>query len=127
MEKASVMKKVSGINKAKQIVGLKCPNCGKGHVFYKSGVPFFGAPKMRENCEVCHYKFDREPGYFLGAMYVSYGLAVFEGIVAFLLAKFLIFGLSALTLAFITTGVILFFAMWNFRLSRVIWMNIFPN
>jgi hypothetical protein len=121
------MKKVSGIEKIGQIVGLKCPNCGKGHVFYKSKIPFFGMPNMKETCDDCHYKFDREPGYFLGAMYVSYGLAVFEGIVAFLLAKFLIFGLTALSLALITAGMILFFAMWNFKLARVIWMNIFPN
>lgn len=121
------MEKISALNKLGHIVTLKCPNCGKAHVFYKQKIPFFGVPKMRETCEACHYKFDREPGYFLGAMYVSYGLAVFEGIVAFLLARFLIFGLTPLSLAFITTGIILFFAMWNFKLSRVIWMNIFPD
>jgi hypothetical protein len=121
------MEKISAINKIGHIASLKCPNCGQGKVFYGNKIPFFGIPKMRETCEVCHYKFDREPGYFLGAMYVSYGLAVFEGIVAFLLAKFLIFGLSALSLAMITAGVIVFFAMWNFKLARVIWMNIFPN
>src|SRR3954468_22292171 len=121
------MEKISAVNKIGQIVRLKCPNCGKGEVFYKNKLPFFGIPKMHETCEVFHYKYDREPGYFLGAMYVSYGLAVFEGIAAFLLAKFLIFGLSALSLALITTGTIVFFAMWNFKLARVIWMNIFPN
>ena len=31
---------------------------------------------MYERCEVCDLKFEREPGYFLGAMYVSYGLAL---------------------------------------------------
>jgi len=31
---------------------------------------------MHERCPVCDLKFDREPGYFLGAMYVSYGLGV---------------------------------------------------
>ena len=29
---------------------------------------------MREACEACGLKFNREPGYFLGAMYISYGL-----------------------------------------------------
>jgi len=120
------MEKIPVMKKAVQIAQMKCPNCGKGHVFYKSKVPFFGAPKMRETCEVCHYKFDREPGYFLGAMYVSYALAVAEGIGAFLLAYFL-FSLPALALAFVTTGVIVIFSMWNFKMSRIIWMNIFPN
>ena len=31
---------------------------------------------MYERCEVCNLKFEREPGYFLGAMYISYGLGL---------------------------------------------------
>jgi hypothetical protein len=31
---------------------------------------------MNERCPVCGLKFEREPGYFLGAMYVSYGLGI---------------------------------------------------
>jgi uncharacterized protein (DUF983 family) len=31
---------------------------------------------MCERCTVCGLKFEREEGYFLGAMYVSYGLAL---------------------------------------------------
>ena len=31
---------------------------------------------MLDNCPVCELKFEREQGYFLGAMYVSYGLSI---------------------------------------------------
>ena len=31
---------------------------------------------MRERCPVCDLKFEREEGYFLGAMYIGYGLAL---------------------------------------------------
>jgi len=31
---------------------------------------------MHEECSVCHLRYEREPGYFLGAMYISYGLGV---------------------------------------------------
>lgn len=31
---------------------------------------------MNDRCPVCGLRFDREPGYFLGAMYISYGLAL---------------------------------------------------
>ena len=31
---------------------------------------------MFERCPVCGLKFEREQGYFLGAMYISYGLAL---------------------------------------------------
>ena len=32
---------------------------------------------MNDPCPVCGLVFEREPGYFLGAMYFSYALAVF--------------------------------------------------
>ena len=32
---------------------------------------------MFDCCPVCNLKFEREPGYFLGAMYISYGIALF--------------------------------------------------
>lgn len=31
---------------------------------------------MWDCCEICGLKFEREQGYFLGAMYVSYGLSI---------------------------------------------------
>jgi len=31
---------------------------------------------MHERCPVCRLRFEREEGYFLGAMYISYGLAL---------------------------------------------------
>jgi len=31
---------------------------------------------MWEQCPTCGLKFGREPGYFLGAMYISYGLGL---------------------------------------------------
>jgi len=31
---------------------------------------------MYERCPVCDLQFEREEGYFLGAMYISYGLAL---------------------------------------------------
>jgi len=36
---------------------------------------------MHECCPSCGLKFEREPGYFLGAMYLSYGLALIEIVV----------------------------------------------
>jgi uncharacterized protein (DUF983 family) len=56
------------------IVHQRCPRCRSGSIFRYS--IFHGFPKMYERCPVCDLKFDREPGYFLGAMYVSYGLGI---------------------------------------------------
>ena len=55
-----------------------CPRCREGSIF--RGSILWGFPKMHERCPVCALKFEREPGYFLGAMYISYGLAI--GVIA---------------------------------------------
>lgn len=52
----------------------RCPRCRMGSIFRYS--IFRGFPKMNERCGVCDLKFEREQGYFLGAMYISYGLAL---------------------------------------------------
>jgi uncharacterized protein (DUF983 family) len=56
------------------ILRQRCPRCRKGNIFRAS--IFRGFPKMHDHCPVCDLAFDREPGYFLGAMYVSYGLGI---------------------------------------------------
>ena len=48
---------------------LKCPRCGEGQMFS-------GMFKMRLECSSCHFRFEREAGYFVGAMYINYGMTV---------------------------------------------------
>ena len=52
----------------------RCPRCRMGSIFLYS--IFRGFPKMCERCSICDLKFQREEGYFLGAMYISFGLAL---------------------------------------------------
>jgi uncharacterized protein (DUF983 family) len=56
------------------IVHQLCPRCRLGRIF--RGSIFWGFPKMYERCPVCGLHFVREQGYFLGAMYIAYGLAL---------------------------------------------------
>mgnify|MGYP006206645825 CR=1 FL=1 len=73
----------------KDIVSEKCPVCGEGHVFAKKGNPLlFQMPRMETNCKVCGHKFEREPGYFFGSMFISYAIAVAEMILVFLVTIF---------------------------------------
>ena len=44
---------------------LHCPRCGIGKLYAK---PF----KMYDRCPNCNLKFEREQGYFIGAMYINY-------------------------------------------------------
>ncbi len=47
----------------------KCPVCRKGDVFR-------GIYAMNENCPSCGLKFERESGYFLGALVIAYVMGV---------------------------------------------------
>jgi hypothetical protein len=54
---------------------------------------------MQERCPNCGLKFEREQGYFLGAMYISYGLALITIVVlALLLWAFTLWSLQKITL-----------------------------
>jgi uncharacterized protein (DUF983 family) len=56
------------------ILRQRCPRCREGRIFVYS--IFRGFPKMHPRCSICNLKFQREEGYFLGAMYISFGLAL---------------------------------------------------
>src|SRR3989442_12598727 len=68
------MKAESHSSTISAILHQKCPRCHSGAIFRSS--IFRGFVKMNERCPVCDLKFEREEGYFLGAMYISYGLAL---------------------------------------------------
>jgi len=58
----------------RSIFGQLCPRCRSAKIFRSS--IYWGFPKMHDRCPSCGLLFNREPGYFLGAMYVSYGLGL---------------------------------------------------
>ena len=76
---------------------------------------------MYDVCPVCGLKFNREQGYFLGAMYVSYGLSI-PPVLTLLLILWRLAGWSfnaAVIGAFVAY---LPFVPLVVRLSRVIWI-----
>lgn len=109
----------------RSVLGEKCPNCGKGHVFEPSK-EIFAMPVMKDKCETCNYTFDREPGYFIGALYISYGLAVAQAIATFLLCYFLFPAMETFWIPIVILGVLVLLAKKNFRLARIIYIHIFP-
>jgi uncharacterized protein (DUF983 family) len=59
---------------ATDILHQRCPRCRTGSIFHYS--IFRGFPRMHDRCPACDLKFEREEGYFLGAMYISYAFAI---------------------------------------------------
>jgi hypothetical protein len=80
---------------------------------------------MNENCPVCGLDFDRgEPGYFTGAMYASYALAI--PLIALLtLTEYMILrDWSLLSLVLLAWAICVPLVPWIWQLSRVLWINI---
>ena len=77
---------------------------------------------MYPSCPVCGTRFEREPGYFVGAMYISYGLAIPLYLAIVFLLEAILHGWS--DLAVYATALALFvpFAPLLFRVSRLLWM-----
>ena len=76
---------------------------------------------MLEHCPNCGLKFEREQGYFLGAMYISYGLALITIVVLALL----LWASTSWSLQKITVWAILLFlplAPTLTLFSRVLWI-----
>jgi len=76
---------------------------------------------MLERCPNCDLKFEREQGYFLGAMYISYGLALITIVVlALVLWVSTSWSLQKITLLAILLFLPLAPSLTLF--SRVLWM-----
>ncbi|AOW11286.1 hypothetical protein [Flavobacterium gilvum] len=110
------------------ILNNECPNCHRGKVFNEKNIFLnIGFPKMNQYCSHCQYKFEKEPGYFFGAMYVNYGLTVAQGIATYLIAQQFFTQLFDLRIIGIITFVIIAMAPFNIRLSRLLWIYMFKD
>jgi uncharacterized protein (DUF983 family) len=94
---------------------LRCPRCLRGQVFR-------GLFAMNDPCPECGLIFQREEGYFLGAMYVSYVLAcgVITGL--FLFAQWLLPEWGPIALFFVVSLLYVPLIPPVFRYSRVLWI-----
>ena len=75
---------------------------------------------MNRTCPVCHIAFEREPGYFLGAMYFSYAFGV--TLVAPLVVVGVARGWDPLVVGCASIVELTLLSPLVFRYSRVCWM-----
>ncbi|MHC2991216.1 hypothetical protein OB13_06280 [Pontibacter sp. HJ8] len=107
------------------IATVKCPRCREGNMFPKGTLYTTRFADMHRNCPCCGQAYEPEPGYYYGAMYVSFGFNV----AIFLVSLFILYQfVSEVTMAMmmgIVGVVVIGFLPIIFRLSRVLWINIF--
>ncbi|MBE8721691.1 DUF983 domain-containing protein [Sphingobacterium pedocola] len=100
----------------------KCPRCRKGDMFV-GPLLSFSSKKMRSSCPYCSLKFEKEPGYFYVAMYVSYVFVVAELVTACVGTYIITHNMESpwlyLTVAVLATIIL---APFNYRYSRIVLM-----
>ena len=95
---------------------LRCPRCGLGRLYA-------GWLSMHERCSACGLVYEREQGYFVGAMYVNYALTAALGLGGVLVLDRLV-GLSLTQQLALAVPVMLLAPVLFFRHARSFWLGI---
>ena len=102
-----------------------CPKCQNESMYVNKNPLHLGSVlKMNENCSHCHLKYQIEPSFFYGAMYVSYALNVAMGVAIFIIT-FLFFNQSVMVSFIAIIASIILLQPFILRWSRNIYINMF--
>lgn len=107
------------------IFNFKCPRCHEGEVFevrnpYKFGSLF----KMQDTCSHCGLRYEVEPNFFYGAMYVSYAYSVALFVATYITMN-MIYEPEITDIIITLAIVVIVLAPLVLRLSRITWLNLF--
>jgi len=110
-------------SRLKAISKLVCPRCNKGDLFVTPTFSFKKPFEMNAKCKECGYDFEPEPGYYYGAMFISYIWTGWFCLIFLFLGIYVLgFSLDASFLALIIFMSVMF--VWIFRVSRAMWLSL---
>lgn len=105
--------------------GNKCPRCHKGNVFkYNNPYNLKHFDEMNTECACCGEVFEKETGFYYGAMYVSYAWMAGWFIVTYTINSLFI-GAELLSYMIFFFVSVLILSPMTFRVSRITWLNFF--
>jgi uncharacterized protein (DUF983 family) len=98
----------------RRALGLRCPRCGEAPLFTN-------LVRMAPRCPVCGLAFERETGYFIGAIYINYGLTVGLAVAGYFLLEAWLAPPTGWQVAGWGAFAVLF-PLWSFRYSKALWL-----
>ncbi len=112
-------------SKLYSIFKMKCPRCQEGDFFVSHPYDLKKAGDIHTHCSHCGLKYSKEPGFYYGAMYVSYALGV--ALFVTLWVSFNLFFPSVSVYGQLITISIasLVLGPYLYALSKIIWANLF--
>lgn len=112
--------KESGLMKS--ILDMTCPKCRTGRLFETTTFSFQKPFEMYNRCPHCNQKYMLEPGFYFGAMFVSYTITGLFCLIVIGLSM-LVFGLNVWTSFALLILICIILFVWFFRISRSIWIH----
>lgn len=109
------------------IANAKCPKCHEGD-FFEVANPYKNPLKagiVKDSCNVCGQKYHIEPGFYYGAMYVSYALGVAIFVAVFIAAYVLWPSAEFMDYVYLIGGIMVALVPFTYQVSKIIWGNFF--
>jgi len=104
------------------IFNMKCPRCRVGDLFETQTFSFQKSFDMPSRCPHCEQKYVLEPGFYYGAMFISY--IITGWFCLFLLGLLMIiFKINVWTSFTILIIILAILFVWFFRISRSLWIH----
>ena len=104
------------------ILHFKCPRCQEGDLYPTATFSFRKPFDMYKACPVCGQSYEPEPGFYYGAMFISY---IITGWFSLAVVAFFRWGLHwsllhSFLMLFVIGGLLF---VYFYRLSRAIWLT----
>ncbi|MFP5471773.1 MAG: DUF983 domain-containing protein [Bacteroidia bacterium] len=104
---------------------FKCPHCHEGDFFVSHPYNLSKAGDIHQKCPVCGEKNEKEPGFYYGSMFVSYGLGAAVFISTFAAMNLFFSNFDWINYLFIVIGLLVILSPLLYALSKIIWANFF--
>lgn len=112
-------------SKLYSILRFKCPRCQEGDFFVSGAYDLKRVGNTHKECSECGLAYSKEPGFYYGAMYVSYGLGVGLFVACWVGFNLFLPTISTGWQIAIISALSLAAAPYFYALSKIIWANFF--
>lgn len=112
-------------SKLYSILNFKCPYCHEGQFFLAHPYNLRRAGDLLERCPACQRKYSLEPGFYFGAMYVSYAITVAVAVSIWVAILVLAPGMALHWQVGLIGVVLILGAPMFYALSKIMWANMF--
>src|SRR5258708_38371965 len=99
----------------------RCPHCREGFIFKYPFSRLRKFSEMNSTCSTCEANFEPEPGFYFGAMYVSYAFTITLFIFTWALLRFFFDPPDWVYVLAITSTAVVFTPV-SFRYSRILFL-----